>query len=130
MRARYAIGALLALQLCAVVSVAEAQKGRRSNVITEEEITKSQATTAFDAVRRLRPAWFQQRGIAGTSEATADEAMGLVVYVDGIRRGGRDELQEIDAGTIKEMRLLNATDATTKYGTGHTRGAIEVTTKH
>jgi hypothetical protein len=134
MRVRHAIGALLALQLLAGVSSAEAQKGRRSNVITAEEIAKSSASNAYDLIKTLRPQWFRARGISTgmpdpSGGGVSDPGGGIIVYVDGSRVGGVDELENYGAERIEEMRFLNSSDATTKYGTGHTQGAIEVTTK-
>lgn len=126
MRTRHAIGAfaaLLMLHLAAGVSAAQAQKGRRSNLITAEEIEKSAANNAYDVVRTLRPAWFVPRG------ASAGQAA-IMVYIDGLRAQGLDDLRNIGAERIKECRHLDANDATTKYGTGHPAGAIEVVTKH
>ncbi len=135
MKLRHAIGALLVLQLFAGISLAEAQgKGRKSNVITAEEMAKSGADNAYDLIKTLRPAWFVKRGVS-SGQVTTDavggmvEPGGLVVYVDGVRVGGPEELRNVTAERITEMRFLSATDATTKYGTGHTQGAIEVTTK-
>lgn len=135
MNLRHAIGALLVLQLCAGVSPAEAQKGRRNDVITAEEIAKSSANNAYDLVKSLRPAWLRPRGIS-TGRPTVDAVGemgdpggGMGVYVDGVRVGGLDQLSNVEAQRIQEMRFLNASDATLKYGTGHTQGAIEVTTK-
>ena len=38
-------------------------------------------------------------------------------------------LYNINAETIKEVRYLSASEATVQYGTGHTGGAILITTK-
>jgi hypothetical protein len=134
MRPHHAVAALLALQLLAGVSSAEAQKGRRSNVITAEEITHSSASNAYDLIKTLRPQWFRARGISTgmpdpSGGGVSDPGGGIIVYVDGARVGGVDELENYGAERIQELRYLSATDATTKYGTGHTQGAIEVTTK-
>ncbi len=136
MRLSHAVGALLVLHLVAGVSLADAQgKGRKSNVITAEEMAKSGADNAYDLIKNLRPSWFTPRGISTgrpSSDAVggiSDPGGGIMVYVDGIRVGGPDELRNVPAERIQEMRYLSATDATTKYGTGHTQGAIEVTTK-
>jgi hypothetical protein len=128
MRLHHAVGTLLVLQLAAGVSSAAAQKGRKSNVITAEEIAKSGANSAYDVVRTLRPAWLRPRGIT-SGQPDSPGTGGIQVYVDGIRMGSTDELDNVPAERVQEMRYVNANDATTKYGTGHTQGAIEVTTK-
>ena len=43
--------------------------------------------------------------------------------------GGPDMLQQIPITEFKEIRYLSATDATQRFGTGHTAGAIIVTRK-
>ena len=99
---------------------------RQGNVITAEEIASSSATNAYDAVRQLRSHWLTTRGVSGTRDAGAG---GIVVYVDGARRGGLDALEQIGIEQVGEIRFLDASNATTRYGTGHTNGAIEVRTK-
>ena len=137
MRMRYAVsalGAMLVLQLAAGVSPAEAQKGRKNNVISAEEIAKSSASNAYDLIKTLRPQWLRARGISTgmpdpSGGGVSDPGGGIAVYVDGARQGGLDQLENIGAERVQELRYLSANDATQKYGTGHTQGAIEVTTK-
>ncbi len=137
MRMHYAMGALgavLALQLAGGVSSAEAQKGRKNNLITQEEIAKSGASNAYDLIKTLRPEWLRARGISTgmpdpSGGGVSDPGAGIQVYVDGVRVGGLDQLENFGAERIQELRYLSANDATQKYGTGHTQGAIEVTTK-
>ncbi len=121
MRLRHAIGVWLVLQCVLGASAVQAQKGRKSNVITAEEIAQSSANNAYDAVRALRPSWFVARGASGRAA--------IIPYVDGIRLETLEDLRNIEADRIKECRFLDANDATTRYGTGHPAGAIEVTTK-
>ncbi len=91
---------------------------RRANLITAQEIASVEVSTAYDLVRRLRPRWLQARG-SGTP----------VVYIDQQRRGGLQELEQLQPIDVAEMRYLNASDATLRYGTNHPGGAILVTTK-
>ncbi len=125
MKARYVLGALFLLQLVAWSS-APAQGRRRSDVITQEEIEKSNANNAYDLLRQLRPAWFRSRGVMSTRDV---EAGGLVFYVDGVRLSSVEDLEAISVDRVKEARYLKAIDATTKYGTDHPSGAVEITTK-
>lgn len=99
---------------------------RQRDVITAEEIaTRPGLGTAYEVVRNLRPAWLTYHGLATSGGASG----GLTVYRDGVRIGGTDELRNISADEIRELRFLSANDATTKYGTGNANGAIEVTMK-
>jgi hypothetical protein len=52
-----------------------------------------------------------------------------VVYVGGIRVGGIEALNNIVASTIGEIRRLDPTEATIRFGSGHADGAILVATK-
>lgn len=96
--------------------------GTRSdpNLITAEELANYTSLTCFEVVQRLRPRWLQRRG----SEQNP------VVYQDGNRVGtAEDVLHGMSVTAIESMKYLNASDATTRYGTGHGGGVIEVTTR-
>jgi hypothetical protein len=56
-------------------------------------------------------------------------AMTVMVYVDGTKMGGVQELKRIPAQDVREIRFLSASDAQQRYGTGHAAGAIQVTLK-
>lgn len=128
MKLRHAIGALVVLHLLVGASAAQAQKGRKSNVITEEEIAKASAGDAYDLIRILRPGWFRTRGAVSTREGDVNEG-GVAYYVDGMRVASVEDVRLINLDRIKEIRFLNAVDATNRYGTGHPSGAVEITTK-
>lgn len=125
MKLRHAVAALFVLQLAVGVSAAEAQGRRSRNLITAEEIAKASAADAYDLIRELRPAWFSSRGVV-SGDAYAG---GIVIYLDGIKQNSVDDLKAIAVERIKEARFYNASDATTRFGTGHPSGAIEITTK-
>ena len=101
---------------------ADAEAETRSyprNRISREEIMErgDNASTAMEVVRRLRPGWLLVRG--------ADP----VVYVDNVRRpGGMDALFSVPVGQIRLLEFIGAADATTRWGTGHTGGVIQVVT--
>lgn len=98
-----------------------------SNVIIEAEIAAAGATSAMDAVQRVRPAMLRSR--AGGTSASKAGGEPIIVYVDGIRMGGPEALNNVSAMSVKEIRFISAADATTRFGTGHPSGAILVTTK-
>ncbi len=125
MKLRHALAAPFVLQLLVGVSAAEAQGRRNRNVITAEEIAKSTASDAYDLIRGLRPAWFVTRGAVSTDP----DAGGIVIYVDGIKQGYLPDLRSISVERIQECWFLDSRDATTRYGTGHPSGVIEITTK-
>jgi hypothetical protein len=52
-----------------------------------------------------------------------------VLYVDGGRRGGVTDLRSLRPAEIAQMDYMSASDATTRFGTGHSGGAVLVTTR-
>lgn len=86
----------------------------------------SDAKTAYDIVKRLRPQFLRQRGSGSIRNYTP---VPVRVFVDGILQS-RDvsALDEIMAHSVVEIAYLNGSDATTRYGTGYENGAILVTT--
>lgn len=134
MKLRHAVAAWFVLQLVVGVSAAEAQGRRNRNLITQEEIEKSSATDAYQLIKTLRPGWFTRRGVSSGQVRTdavggLDDGTVMVAYLDGVRMSDVNDLSSLTVERIKEVRYLNASDATTKYGTGHTSGAIEITSK-
>ncbi len=90
------------------------------NVITAEELASYTSLTCLEVIQRLRPRWLQRRG----SEQDP------VVYQDGNRIGfAEDVLSSMTVTAIQSMKYMNASDATTRYGTGHGAGAIEIATR-
>lgn len=130
-RPRHATNAALAIVASAILLLSTAcasasQRPPRSsgNVITREEISALEVTTAYEAVERLRPHFLRGRG--PTSLRTTQVTL-PVVYVAGVRSGGPEALERILIGQVYEIRFLNAGDATTRFGTDHAGGAIIVT---
>ncbi|MFV2007622.1 MAG: hypothetical protein ACC667_09255, partial [Longimicrobiales bacterium] len=91
--------------------------GGRGDTITAEDLANVGNVTLFVAIQRLRPRWLRSRGGSPVP----------VVFVDGIRRGGPDELRTMPANSVTEVRFVDSRAATTRYGTGFGGGAIEVT---
>jgi len=89
--------------------------------MTEQELRESTVLNALEAVRQHRPAWLRSRG--ATSRGTSAEP---VVYYGEVRMGGIQSLSQFNIGGIKELRYYNATEATNRWGTGHSAGAIFV----
>jgi hypothetical protein len=107
---------LVVATACASGSAGQTGTRQSSTTITTAEIDQLQVPTLFDVIQQLRPQYLRSRG-AGANP---------VVYVDGVRRGGIDELRSIDKGTVSEVRYIDGSEATTLYGTGHMGGAIQV----
>ncbi len=96
------------------------------NLITREMINESYEDNAFDIVRRHRSRWLQR---PGPSRLDGSGSAEIQVYLDGTHYGGLRSLQNIAANSIDEIRYMSASDATTRYGTGHAAGAIVIATR-
>lgn len=91
----------------------------------EIEARGSNDLTAMALIRRLRPAWLRARG----QDSLGDRSTTFpVVYIDDIRHGGLETLHDIPAAEILSVRFVGAADATTRWGTGHPSGVINVIT--
>lgn len=119
---------LLLATVAAIACAPAAGTGERrsSNVITRQQIVDSQVSNAHDVISRLRPTFLRSRGRTTISSGAPEYPE---VYLDGQRYGEIESLKTLIVDNIKEIRFLNAADATTKYGTGHTAGIIEIVTR-
>ena len=100
---------------------------RGSDVITTEELASVGHYDLYAAINQLRPAYLVTRGVSSLGVGTVPEV--VQVYVDGVRKGDLQVLHQINAIDVKEVRHLSATEATQRFGTGNTMGAILVTRK-
>jgi hypothetical protein len=120
---------ILLLTACALIACASSsgtRPSRSSDLITAEEIEGASVSNAYEAVARLRPGFLRGRGQSSIQTPGSDLP---IVYVNGLRTGTIDHLRNIPAQDVQQIRFISATDATTRYGTGHTGGIIEVTTR-
>lgn len=100
-----------------------------ADVIPEAEIAAGSYQTALEAVQNLRPGMLIPRGVGSDATGVSAASIPIVVYMDDVRLGELQSMVNIPAGRVKEIRFLNARDATTRYGTGHSSGVILVITK-
>ena len=93
--------------------------------MTAEELEADAAQDLFSVLQRRRPRWLQNR-----APATAQGRQQIAVILDGVRQQGSVEvLRNIKTSDVQEVWFVNARDATTRYGTDMTAGAIEIVTK-
>jgi hypothetical protein len=95
------------------------------NVITAEELATRPTLTARQAIEQLRPQFLRVRGTTTLGNAATTDV--IWVYVDGNRMGTVEVLGNIGVHEIREIRYLNPSEATNRYGTGHVQGAILIT---
>lgn len=128
MRTRLATLALL-VPLVAGCAAATGPAGgtppREANRLRVEEIRQAQAQNGFELIRTLRPLWLQGRGSNSLGSSRGGE---VVVYLNGSRAGTPEILRQIPSRDFWEALFLSPSEATARYGTGHTRGAIVIST--
>lgn len=96
------------------------------DVITAEELATVNETNLYDAIKKLRPMFLVSRG--ATSLRIGESTLPKV-YLDGAPFGDPESLRGVPLTGVYEVRYIDARDATTLYGTGHTAGIIMVKTK-
>jgi hypothetical protein len=133
-------------------SASPAQAGQRGDryVITAAELETASANDLFDAITKLRPDYFRQRGndmaaqasVGGskgngdaapvsTSTGTAVQraAVPIKVYQNDQLLTGIDDLRQISTAQVIEVRYVPGPQAAVRYGTNHSSGAILVRTR-
>ncbi|HEX7424350.1 MAG TPA: hypothetical protein VF311_10770 [Terriglobales bacterium] len=115
-----------AIVACTPPSVSSSEDAR-SQLITEDEVEASRASTAYDVIQRLRANFLSYRG--ETSFDKSRSAPYPTVYVDGQEFGPIASLRNLPASQIGAIRLYRSWEATTKFGTGNMGGVIAVTTR-
>jgi hypothetical protein len=125
--------AALLLAACAGGGGAPPVRPQR-DLIRAEEIAASGAPTAFEVIERLRPEYLRGRGTTTVREApvvsaTTPDPVLPQVYVNGVNAGSLEALRGIAATEVREIRFIRAADATTRFGTNHPNGVIEVITR-
>lgn len=102
----------------------KAKKGRYSrDLISAEDIKSHSSSTASEIIQRLRPIWLRGRG---RKTFLSEDASYPVVYVNGRKYGTLGALSNFSANEIVKIRFYSAADATTKFGTNHPSGVIDI----
>jgi hypothetical protein len=99
-------------------------------VITESEIVAraSEASNALQIVQKLRPQMLRSRGRVSPNDTSGEASLPKVI-VDDVAYGTIESLANLNASQVREIKYMNAADATTKWGTGYMGGVIIVVTK-
>ncbi len=105
----------------------KAKKGRYSrDLISAQDIKSHNTSNAYEIIQRLRPIWLQGRG---RKTLLAGDASYPVVYLNSRKYGTLGSLSNFSANEIVEIRFYSAADATTKFGTNHPSGVIDLIMK-
>ena len=106
---------------CAVASQSGGSNRRSQNRLSHAQLENASELTLFNAIQRLRPLWLQTRG-ASSARGPAP----VMVYMDNVRAGGIEFLYDIAVESVESVSFINASDATTRWGTGVAGGVILV----
>src|SRR3989442_1398286 len=89
---------------------------RNPNLIAREEIEATTALDAYALVQEFRPNWLRSRGVISIRDQSAGE---VKVYLNGVSIGNVNQLRDIRADNVRELRFLGAAEAQQRYGVGH-----------
>jgi hypothetical protein len=95
------------------------------DVITAAEIVAARVTDAYQAVLELRPEFLRRRGAASIPSFAPKP---VVVYLDEMPWGTAESLRHIPLERVRLIRYISPMEADLRWGTGHSSGAILVTT--
>ncbi len=117
-RRTLAAGAILWLAACATTT-SLAGGGDQMTITSAELRAETASRNVADVVRQRRPQWLTARG--ATDQSGGGE---IVVYLDRVALGGPAALQNVGIETVESVQFLRGPEATSRFGTGHTKGAI------
>jgi hypothetical protein len=127
MRTRTWLPAVIALSFhitgCMSASARQRSASVRPTVISAEELRGSDASNVYDAIVRLRPAFFATRG---STSILAEPSEPIVVIINRSIRGGVNELRDIEASNVRSIRRLTAAEVFSITGRSAPSGGIEV----
>ena len=119
--------AILALAILAVACHRQSveQAGMRSarNVITQDEIDSTSASTVYDLITRLHADYLKDRGIISIKLNQRERAM---VFLNDQEYGIPETLRNLPPARFSEIRYFAGTDAVVKFGSQYGGGVIQL----
>ena len=104
---------------------------RDRNLLTAQEIAaaNADASSAYDAVARLRPIWLTRHGTTSITSQSPETEVARV-FVNGQHYGDVGSLRSIQAANVADIRYYGVSESGVKYGLqgGH-NGVIDVKLK-
>lgn len=100
---------------------------RQRNVITSEQMIAVNASTVYEGLEKLEPAWVASRG--PTSLTNPAPTVPSVV-IGGNEVGDANFLKSLRPGEIREVRYYPVGEASARFGMGHPGGVLEVVLGH
>jgi hypothetical protein len=137
----FAAGALLTINACASSHSRSTSSPRHDpNLITREDIVRSGARDAFEALRlahtnitlsEARGQMTLARDVEATSRGRSSLLLSpqMLLVVDDVQRLSVSALHEIPADNVEWIRVMTSLEATPLYGTEGGNGAIVVRTR-
>lgn len=92
-------------------------------VITRDQIERIHAVTALDAVQRYRGDVLTRRG---QSSVLLNKQTYPVVFLGSQLLGEIDELRNVAADGVEEIRFFSGSEALTKFGAQYGGGVIQI----
>jgi hypothetical protein len=111
---------------CATGTSGSGEPRSDRNMLQAADLEPLNQFTAWDAVQRLRPMWMRPGGIRNSANPAGHYPH---LFVDGSPYGAMEALRSFRVENIQEMRYVNATDATIRYGGMYQGGVILISTK-
>lgn len=138
--ASLSVAFLLAGGACASAGTAGSEPTKASSTrITKAEITATSASSAYDVISQLHPDWLRpprssMTGVLGSSQtgSTALRTPLVLVYLDGVRLGGIDQLRSLSAASVMSIEYADSNRVSTvvrDVGNVTPDAAIMVSTK-
>ena len=118
---------LMVVTSCVTASAGSGSAGSGGDVFTPAELEQHQGDDLLALIMRTRPTWLHMR-----RSPTADQpdTNPIVVVIDGVpQQPGLDPLRVLKVSDLRDVRRLSPSDATMRFGTNMTAGAILVATK-
>lgn len=111
---------------CATSQGWEASSSRE--ILTAEEIARTSALNAYEAIQIRRPVFLARAQRRALRDAEQPDAR-PIIYVNAVYFGDVESLRDIPVREIKDIRFIDANEATRTLGTANVGGVIMVTTK-
>jgi hypothetical protein len=93
------------------------------DVVMQEELVASGATSLYDALVRTRRNFFRPRGVSSLTNPPADA---ILVFRDGAIMGTLNVLSMMRATEVRSVRRLSVTETYHRYGRNVSVGGLEV----
>jgi len=93
------------------------------NLVTAEDLVATGASNLYDAIQKQHADWLRPR----TPNSSIMFPPVVLVYLNGQPVGGVDFLRSLPVLGVATVEFYSASEATTRWGTSNTGGAISVT---